>query len=717
MLFIKYWYKNLLSFKSLLITILLMAILISTYWGIHEGINVSYKNIAGENVYSVYEGNMACPISSLVPEEYVKIIENIDGVNVVSPEIRQRTTIAEDFSATICGVDPDKFILLKQLIIEDKKWDNFRKNPTGLIIGKTLAQNIKKKFGTLNIDFRFPLEIEGVFDLPFSLLNNMMIVHKDHLKKIVFKGENITVINIKFDQTVDSNKMIEIIENKLNDDTNQSKLICRPETQVWERTQAAIAQVGDYVLWHIVIGLLIFFFLYFIFSFTYLRKNKDKEALFITRKNINKIAIFRLLYLLFNLLTGITLGCFIAYFIFISHPTMGGADIFHPHVFVNSNVLVKIVMSFFVIGAVSSILGIYFWQYTDKKNISNKVLTVLISATLVVMIVIVNIMMNVPIRMRLGQLNAGEKENIILLQKSSVGHAFSNIPFLVNDICQLSPDVKTLDNKKLISSVIHVAGIINNNFVIILGVNTDTFFEIAGRLNIVEGRMPKNKFEIAVGKNVFARIKRKLKINDYLEYEGIKWQIVGVIDAGCSVENSFIYANIEDIIKATDRETLQYITLEINDIGNIDRLRSKVQKYYNIQLSELPDLPEIELFIEKKYVKKMARAFIGLFALNGIIVFASLAAGFILIRSFAKLSLIKQKASTLKILIITGITGIICETLIFLVGRYFYLTFAMAAISYQPPLPLIIISFCVTMLICFAATLKINRNEHMEAKK
>jgi hypothetical protein len=696
---IKYWLKNFLKYKFVSLSFMLLAFLVCFYWGINNGINTAYNKASDKNIYSVYEGNMACPIASLVSDKYLPVIKNINGIESISAEIRQRTTLIDDFPAVICGINPDDFLKLKPIKVDKNIWEKFKSNPDSILIGKTMAGNLLKRYGKLNLKFKIPMNPVGIFSHNLSLLDNMILAHREYLTKFTNKGKNVTVVNVKFQEGIDLKQMQSTIEEAL--DSSNTRLICRPENQIWERTKDSIAQLSEYVILHVIICLGLVLIFGFSINLNSLRKHRENEKSFINENKINNPILFRLGYLGLNTVAGSLLGSLLAFFIFISQPTFGGTDIFHPRIFVSLGILLSTNLAIIILSSLGCIFSILLYNQLEKGDNLQGVLKGVSIGTAALMVLLINFLIIIPIKMRESQINSSDENSVLIVQEGAVGQAFSNLPQLAYDMTTLVPLIEKKNDQKLITPVIQIAAIVNKIYLVFLGVDTQTYFDINPRIKIIEGRNIQNDNEMIIGKNVSNRLNKQYKIGDLVKYESdIPWKIVGIFEANDSQDESMMIVKYTDLKKATGREAIQFINLKIKNGGDYDVLVKNIRKNYDFVLIDNPDLPNIEIYRTADYAKKMAEIFKGLFVLNGLLIVAVLfILSSVLYSMLVYIRLGKSPNTPFLIVIIAVI--FLADLLVMIYGNIFYMNFAMVAINFQTHPNIFLISGLVTLLVFF----------------
>jgi ABC-type lipoprotein release transport system permease subunit len=674
---LNYGGRHALTFRAQLLTVMLTSILLSFFLGMSESTRLMFDRMSGHQIYSVYEGNLACPMSGLVPEKYVGVVSKIPGVKAVSPEVRQNTVILPDFVVTILGVIPETFRAFKNPDIKPEIWETFLQTPNGVLIGRDLARTIEKRYGRLENNYTIPFKIAGVFDYPLSLLNNMMIAHKDYFKAFLFKKENVTVINLLFDQTANPQAMSQIIEDRLSG--HKTKLVCRPETTIWERALAGMAQFGKSVHWYALVVIAILFCFSLAQTLRFLEKENRYDSIEVTQGPFH----FHARLFILNAITASAGGALLAALIFIARPSFTGFDIFNPPVMVNFSVAVKVLVYIAATTLGANLCGMLLFYRSMKEPLAWKRGVAVAVLPLLLIIFSTNFLISYPFKLRNELLNGAEPGNMSICQAGTsmrIRQA-SNIPNTVLDICQLASMIKTVNKEKLYTPLVQIAANIEGRNIPTIGINPTTFFKIESKVRLVDGRLPEYPNEIIIGRNVGLKLNREMALGDTLKIETGLWKIVGRFEAGSYYDN-FIITHIRSLIEATGRETLQAVLIKLDDRGKSEELRSAIQRYYGMLLDELPDLPRLAISSELDQVAQMAASYNGLFFLNSGLILAALWAGLLLLKTLSDVFFWKNnRAGTLRVIIVLAL---FLEMIAFIVGQQLHFTLALTTFSLRP---------------------------------
>lgn len=669
--------RPVMTFRTQLLTVLFMSVLLCFFLGMSESTRLMFDRMSGRQIYSIYEGNLACPMSGLVPEKYVGVVSKIPGVKAVSPEVRQNTVILPDFVVTILGVVPEKFRAFKNPDIKPEIWETFLQNPDSVLIGRDLARTIEKRYGQLENHYTIPFKIAGVFDYPLSLLNNMMIAHKAYFKAFLFKKENVTVINLLFDQAANPQATSQIIEDRLSG--HKTELVCRPETTIWERALAGMAQFGKSVHWYALVVIAILFCFSLAQTLRFLEKESRCDCLEATQRPFySHVRFFAL-----NAIAGSAGGVFLAALIFIARPSFTGFDIFNPPVMVNISAAVKAFAC--IAGATlgANLCGLLLFYRHTKEPLPWKRRAAATVLPLLLIIFSTNFLISYPFKLRNELLNGAEPGNMSICQAGTsmrIRQA-SNIPNTVLEVCQLASMIKTVDGEKLYSPLVQIAANIEGRNIPTIGINPATFFRIESKVRLVEGRLPQYPNEIIIGRNVGLKLNRQTALGDTLEIETRLWKIVGRFEAGSYYDN-FIITHVRDLIEATGRETLQAVLIKLDDRGKSEALSSAIQRYYGMLLDELPDLPRLAISSELDQAAQVAASYNGLFFLNSGLILAALWAGLLLLKTLFDVFYWKNSgAGALRVILVLAL---VLEVISFIAGRQLHFTLALTTFSLQP---------------------------------
>jgi hypothetical protein len=190
---------NLFSFA----TIFTLTIVFAVTLGAGRGYHKIYQDVGGSGILAVFEGNVACPYISLVPEQYRDIILQVPHVTDVAGEVRQRYTYGKDKNLTLTSMSPDKLLAFKDIQITDKELGTFKNEKNGALVGKKIFNFFDWELGQEVISAGLVFKVSGVFEQPLSVYESMVVLHKEYLQEITSKRGYVTSFLVKTDLTPD----------------------------------------------------------------------------------------------------------------------------------------------------------------------------------------------------------------------------------------------------------------------------------------------------------------------------------------------------------------------------------------------------------------------------------------------------------------------------------------------------------------------------------
>ncbi|MBW1855241.1 MAG: hypothetical protein JRJ00_11285, partial [Deltaproteobacteria bacterium] len=241
----------------------------------------------------------------------------------ITGEVRHIIVYAPKKSLTLAGVEPDKFRSFKDIKISDAAYEDFKNDPHGVIIGKKVGKIFKWKPGETVTLQGLTFNVRGVFRLPMSVYNGMIIFHKEYMQKLIKKEGYFTAITIKIDSSQNKGKVSKAVEQLFTD--HPSGISCRSETEFWGMTEKQMGSFGKNMRAFTWLCALLLFSLIAngaIFSL----KNRHNEIRELKEKGFSRAKIFHLLLMepvLAVLISG-TGGSLLAFIVWIKRPTIGG---------------------------------------------------------------------------------------------------------------------------------------------------------------------------------------------------------------------------------------------------------------------------------------------------------------------------------------------------------------------------------------------------------
>jgi ABC-type lipoprotein release transport system permease subunit len=345
-------------YTPFLLLLTLFAFIFCTLLALSLGSSQIYKQSGSEELLAVFESNRACVMASLVPEAYKSRIEMLPHIEDITGEVRHMIVYAPKKSLTIAGVEPDKFRSFKDIDISDSDYEAFSQNPQGVIIGKKVQRLFNWKVGETVTLQRMKFKVCGVFKLPMSVYNGMIVFHKEYMQKLVKKEGFFTAITLKIDAPQNKSIVSESVEKLLAD--HPAGISCKEETEFWGMTEKQMGDFGKNM--RTLTGLCALFLFALIANGTIFRhKNRDHDIRILKLAGFSKSNVFTLFLVepvLAVLLSAIS-GSVLSFFIWIKQPTIGGEHAIVPPIAVSPLIVIMSILILFLFGLIPSSLSAF----------------------------------------------------------------------------------------------------------------------------------------------------------------------------------------------------------------------------------------------------------------------------------------------------------------------------------------------------------------------
>lgn len=347
--------RNLKFYAPFLLILLVFAFVFSTLLALSFGSSQIYQRSGSEDLLAVFESNRACVMASLVPEAYKSRLEGLSHIEDLTGEVRHIIVYAPKKSLTITGVEPHKFRNFKDIKISDAEYEDFKKDPHGVIIGKKVKRIFKWKTGESVALQGMNFNIRGVFKLPLSVYNGMIIFHKEYMQKLIKKEGYFTAITLKIDSPKNKAEVSKTVEQLLAD--HPAGISCKSETEFWGMTEKQMGAFGKNI--RALTGLCsLLLFVLIANGAVYSRKNRHYEFRIFRIAGFTPAKVYAVLSietLLAVLISGIG-GSLIAFFIWIKRPFIGGEHAIVPPVAVTPPIVIASIFVISVLAVISIIL-------------------------------------------------------------------------------------------------------------------------------------------------------------------------------------------------------------------------------------------------------------------------------------------------------------------------------------------------------------------------
>lgn len=351
--------KNDFKFYAPFLLILMVVVFVfSTLLALAIGSSQIYKKSGSEELLAVFESNRACVMASLVPEGYKSEIAGLPHIEDITGEVRHIIVYAPKKSLTIAGVEPDKFRAFKDIKISDAEYEDFKNDPHGVIIGEKVRRIFKWKVGETVTLQGLTFNIRGVFKLPLSVYNGMIIFHKDYMQKLIKKEGYFTAITIKIDSPNNKAEVSKTVEQLFTD--HPSGISCRSETEFWGMTEKQMGSFGKNMREFTGLCALLLFSL--IANGAIFRlKNRHNEIRELKEAGFSRAKVFYVLLMepvLAVLISG-TGGSLLAFIVWIKRPTIGGEHAILPPVAVTPTVVIGSILMVLIMALISTAVFAY----------------------------------------------------------------------------------------------------------------------------------------------------------------------------------------------------------------------------------------------------------------------------------------------------------------------------------------------------------------------
>ena len=345
-------------YAPFLLILLVVVFVFSTLLALAVGSSQIYKKSGSEELLAVFESNRACVRASLVPEGYKSEIAGLPHIVDITGEVRHIIVYAPKKSLTIAGVEPDKFRAFKDIKISDAEYEDFKNDPHGVIIGEKVRRIFKWKVGETVTLQGLTFNIRGVFKLPLSVYNGMIIFHKDYMQKLIKKEGYFTAITIKIDSPNNKAEVSKTVEQLFTD--HPSGISCRSETEFWGMTEKQMGSFGKNMREFTGLCALLLFSL--IANGAIFRlKNRHNEIRELKEAGFSRAKVFNVLLMepvLAVLISG-TCGSLLAFFVWIKRPTIGGEHAILPPVAVTPTVVIGSILTVLIMALISTAVFAY----------------------------------------------------------------------------------------------------------------------------------------------------------------------------------------------------------------------------------------------------------------------------------------------------------------------------------------------------------------------
>jgi putative ABC transport system permease protein len=339
-----------------IVIVLVAAFIFTTVLSLAVYSSLIYKKSGSGDLLAVFEGNRACPLASLVPESYRTRIEGVPHIVDITGEVRHMIVYAPKRSLTVAGVEPDRFRDFKDIKIKESEYRDFAGDRHGVIIGKKVQRTFGWKVGQ-SVTFQgLSFNVRGVFKLPLSVYNGMIIFHKDYMQELVKKEGYSTAFTLKVDSPENMSEVCNAVEGLFED--HPAGIVCKSETEFWGRTEK---QLGDFgrnmrglagVCGLLILGLTAN-------GAVFALKSRRSQVRVLRTVGFSRRRILGLLWaeVVIAALVAAAGGSLLALLVWIRKPTVGGAQAILPPITVTPQVVAMSIGIVVVLAALSAVIA------------------------------------------------------------------------------------------------------------------------------------------------------------------------------------------------------------------------------------------------------------------------------------------------------------------------------------------------------------------------
>jgi putative ABC transport system permease protein len=175
-----------------------------------------------------------------------------------------------------------------------------------------------------------------------------------------------------------------------------------------------------------------------------------------------------------------------------------------------------------------------------------------------------------------GFARAGSPENIVVVQKSAFSQSLSSLPRSSSAVIQSFDHVHHEGAVALVSPELHVEpwvtvpGQAGEIFMAARGVEP-VFFRVMDALTVVQGSRELRGNQVLLGPAARSKL-GGVRVGDRLEFFGERWTVGGLFQAGGSSLEYAILADLDDLMRAAQRDELSSFTLAAASVEEVPRL-------------------------------------------------------------------------------------------------------------------------------------------------
>lgn len=165
-----------------------------------------------------------------------------------------------------------------------------------------------------------------------------------------------------------------------------------------------------------------------------------------------------------------------------------------------------------------------------------------------------------------GFARAGVPDNVVVLQRSAFSQSLSSMPRSSNDVIRYFDRIRREGDVPLASPELHVEpwvtlpGRAGEIFMAARGVQP-VFFRVMERLKVTQGSPELRGNKVLLGPAARAKL-GGIALGDILVFFGERWTVAGWFEAGGSSDEFAILTDLDDLMRAAQRDELSSFTLK-----------------------------------------------------------------------------------------------------------------------------------------------------------
>ena len=196
-----------------------------------------------------------------------------------------------------------------------------------------------------------------------------------------------------------------------------------------------------------------------------------------------------------------------------------------------------------------------------------------------------------------GMTEAGKgsaRDDVVLLLgvASEVDLVRSVVPRGSAEVAAASvPGVLTANGQRAASVELHIASRRGDQVGLLRGV-TPAAYLVHSRVNVVEGREPREPFELMVGGLAATRMglpADAMQVGKSIELERREFKIVGRFAAPGTVYEAEMWGRLSDIMLATKREDVSCVVLRLADKQNLAEVKLFAGRRLDLEIAAIPE--------------------------------------------------------------------------------------------------------------------------------